>query len=64
MVSLAGDVFLKAEEFVALLKEWLFEIRTRCNETKDPEECCRTVEQLNKKIEKFEKIMRVRKCWS
>ena len=64
MVSLAGDVFLKAEEFVALLKEWLFEIRTRCNETEDPEECCRTVEQLNKKIEKFEKIMRTRKCRS
>jgi len=35
MASLMDDVFLRAEEFVALLKEWLFEIRTRCNETEE-----------------------------
>jgi len=55
---------MRVVEFVELLKQWFFEIRARCNETEDPKECLRVVEQLNRKIKKFEKITEMRKYWS
>lgn len=58
-----NDVFAEAERFVAALKEWLLEIRMRCEETEDPEECHRTVRQLDERIKRFERIMELRKYW-
>jgi len=55
-----GEVFVRAIEFVRLLKQWVLEARTRCYETESPEECCEAVERLIELIEKFERLMKLR----
>jgi len=54
------EVFMRAIEFVKLLKQWVLEARTRCHEVEDPAECRKTAEQLIKLIERFEKLMELR----
>ena len=48
---------IEARRLIALIKQWAMEIRTRCSETEDPEECKKTIKQLLKLCEKFEKLM-------
>ena len=47
----------RARGFVTLLKTWLLEARTRCNEVEDPEECRRTADRLMELIKKFERLI-------
>jgi len=54
------EVFVRAIEFVKLLKQWVLEARTRCHEAESPEECCEAAEQLIELIEKFERLMKLR----
>jgi len=49
----------RARAFVTLLKAWLLEARTRCNEVEDPEECRRTAERLMELIKKFERLIKL-----
>jgi len=37
---------IEARRLTTLIKQWAIEIRTRCSETEDPEECKRLIEQL------------------
>ena len=48
---------VEARRLVTLIKQWTLEIRTRCSETEDPEECQRCIKQLLKSCEKFERLM-------
>jgi len=54
------DVFVRAMEFVKLLKQWVLEARARCHEVEDPAECRKAAEQLIELIEKFERLMKLR----
>jgi len=48
---------IEARRLTTLIKQWAMEIRTRCHETEDPEECQKLIEQLLKSCEKFERLM-------
>ncbi|MHA1396104.1 MAG: hypothetical protein ACTSSF_00040 [Candidatus Heimdallarchaeaceae archaeon] len=48
---------IEARRLTTLIKQWAIEIRTRCSETEDPEECKRLIEQLLKACEKFERLI-------
>ena len=48
---------IEARRLTTLIKQWALEIRTRCSETEDPEECQRCIEQLFKLIKKFENLV-------
>ena len=48
---------IEARRLATLIKQWALEIRTRCSETEDPEECKKLIEQLLKSCEKFERLM-------
>jgi len=37
---------IEARRLTTLIKQWAMEIRTRCHETEDPEECQKLIEQL------------------
>ena len=48
---------IEARRLATLIKQWALEVRTRCHETEDPEECKRCIEQLLKLIKKFENLV-------
>lgn len=48
---------VEARRLVTLIKQWASEVRTRCSETEDPEECKKIMEQLFKLIKKFENLI-------
>ncbi len=45
---------IEARRLATLIKQWAIEIRTRCHETRNAEECKRLIERLLKLCEKFE----------
>ena len=48
---------IEARRLTALIKQWAMEVRTRCHETEDPEECQRLIEQLLELSKKFERLL-------
>ena len=48
---------IEARRLATLIKQWALEVRGRCSETEDPEECQKLIEQLLKSCEKFERLM-------
>jgi len=48
---------IEARRLTALIKQWTLEVRGRCSETEDPEECQRLIEQLLESCERFERLM-------
>jgi len=49
---------VEARRLTTLIKQWAMEVRGRCHETEDPEECKKIMEQLFKLIKKFEGLTR------